>query len=183
MAINFPSSPTLNQQFTADDKTWYWDGEKWVFISTSTGTITATSPITYNAATQVIGINQGSILIGQDQVTNLTTDLSGKIGSSIVDAKGDLIVGTAADTVSRIGVGTNGQVLVADSTQSSGVKWATAAAGATGGGTDQIFYENGQTVTTSYTLSTNKNAVTAGPVTINTGVTVTVPSGSSWVVV
>ena len=55
--------------------------------------------------------------------------------------------------------------------------------GATGGGTDQIFYENGQTVTTSYTLSTNKNAVTAGPVTINSGVTVTIPSGSSWVVV
>lgn len=55
--------------------------------------------------------------------------------------------------------------------------------GATGGGTDQVFYENDVTVTTNYTITTNKNAVTAGPVTIDSGVTVTVPSGSSWVVV
>ena len=56
-------------------------------------------------------------------------------------------------------------------------------AGATGGGTDNIFYENGQTVTTNYTLTTNKNAVTAGPITLNSSVTVTIPSGSSWEVV
>ena len=55
--------------------------------------------------------------------------------------------------------------------------------GATGGGSDDVFYENGQTVTANYTLTTNKNAVTAGPVTVNSGVTVTIPSGSSWVVV
>ena len=55
--------------------------------------------------------------------------------------------------------------------------------GAKGGGADDIFYENGQTVTTNYTISTNKNAMSAGPVTINAGVTVTVPSGSTWVVV
>jgi len=55
--------------------------------------------------------------------------------------------------------------------------------GATGGGTDDVFYENSKTVTANYTLSTNKNAMTAGPVTINSGITVTVPSGSNWVVV
>lgn len=56
-------------------------------------------------------------------------------------------------------------------------------AGATGGGSDQIFWENGKTVTTSYTMTTNKNAVTAGPITINNGVTVTIPDGSTWTVV
>ena len=61
--------------------------------------------------------------------------------------------------------------------------WGAIGGGATGGGSDDVFYENGQTVTTNYTLSTNKNAVTAGPITINSGVTVTIPSGSSWVVV
>lgn len=55
--------------------------------------------------------------------------------------------------------------------------------GASGGGTDQVFYENDQTVTTNYTITSGKNAVTAGPVTINSGVTVTVPSGSAWVIV
>lgn len=46
------------------------------------------------------------------------------IHTTIVDAKGDLIVGTAADTVSRLAVGTNGNILVADSTAATGVKWA-----------------------------------------------------------
>lgn len=55
--------------------------------------------------------------------------------------------------------------------------------GATGGGTDKIFYENGQTVTTDYTLTASTNAVTAGPISINSGVTVTVPSGGNWVIV
>jgi hypothetical protein len=62
------------------------------------------------------------------------------------------------------------------------LSWGTAG-GAAGGGTDDIFYENSQTVTTNYTITSNKNAMTAGPVTINSGVTVTIPSGSSWVVV
>jgi hypothetical protein len=57
------------------------------------------------------------------------------------------------------------------------------AGGALGGGTDQVFYENDRTVTTNYTLGTNKNAVTAGPITINSGVTVTVPTNQSWVIV
>lgn len=57
------------------------------------------------------------------------------------------------------------------------------AGGAQGGAGDDIFYENSQTVNTNYTISTNKNAMTAGPVTIASGVTVTVPSGSSWVIV
>jgi hypothetical protein len=61
--------------------------------------------------------------------------------------------------------------------------WGAIGGGATGGGSDDVFYENGQTVTANYTLTTNKNAVTAGPCTINSGVTVTIPSGSSWVVV
>jgi len=57
------------------------------------------------------------------------------------------------------------------------------AGGALGGGTDQIFYENDTVVTQNYTIGTNKNALTAGPVTINSGVTVVVPSGSAWSIV
>ena len=54
--------------------------------------------------------------------------------------------------------------------------------GATGAAGDQVFNENERVVTTDYTLSTNKSAMSVGPVTINTGVTVTIPSGESWVV-
>lgn len=65
----------------------------------------------------------------------------------------------------------------------NGTAWASIGGGATGGGADTVFIENSNTVTTSYTLSTNKNAVSAGPVSIGAGATVTVPSGASWVVV
>lgn len=56
-------------------------------------------------------------------------------------------------------------------------------AGARGGGTDKVFFENDQLVTTDYTITTGKNAVSAGPVEVDTGVTVTIPSGSTWTVV
>ena len=54
-------------------------------------------------------------------------------------------------------------------------------AGATGGGTDEVFFESDQAVTTSYTLSSGKHAHTVSP-TINSGVTVTVPSGAILVI-
>ena len=54
-------------------------------------------------------------------------------------------------------------------------------AGATGGGTDEVFLETGQTVTTSYQLSAGKNAVTVSP-TINSGAVITVPSGATLVI-
>lgn len=55
--------------------------------------------------------------------------------------------------------------------------------GAVGGGSDQIFYLNGQTITTNYTIPTGQNAMSTGPLTINAGVTVTVPSGAVWKVI
>src|SRR5262245_27841866 len=56
--------------------------------------------------------------------------LTGNVAADpIIDAKGDLIVGTAADTAARLAVGSNNQVLVADSAQSSGIKWAAVPGG------------------------------------------------------
>ena len=59
----------------------------------------------------------------------------------------------------------------------------TGGGGATGGGADQVFFQNSQVVTTNYTISTGKNAMSAGPITINSGVSVTIPSGSVWTIV
>jgi hypothetical protein len=54
---------------------------------------------------------------------------------------------------------------------------------ASAGAIGDIFYENGQTVSSNYTITSGKNAMSAGPITIDSGVTVTIPTGSTWVVV
>jgi hypothetical protein len=65
----------------------------------------------------------------------------------------------------------------------NGTAWAPMGGGATGAIGNYVFFENDMTVTANYTLTANKNAMTAGPVTINTGVIVTVPSGATWSIV
>ncbi len=60
--------------------------------------------------------------------------------------------------------------------------WGQLGGGATGGGADQIFNLNGQTVTVDYTIPTGFNASTVGPLTIASGITVTVPDNSNWVI-
>lgn len=95
--------------------------------------------------------------------------------------KGDLIVSNGTDNI-RLGVGTDAYVLTADSTAASGIKWAAAA----GGGsniTAQGMWENALTISSNYTITSGNSAMSAGPITIASGVSVTVPSGSRWVVV
>ena len=62
--------------------------------------------------------------------TTVFNNASAAIAKTIVDAKGDIIAATAADTVSRLAVGANDTVLTADSSTATGLKWATPAAGA-----------------------------------------------------
>lgn len=63
--------------------------------------------------------------------------------------------------------------------------WADAPslAGAKGSGGDQVFFENDQIVTANYAVTAGKNAMTAGPISINDNVTVTIPDGSIWTVI
>jgi len=60
--------------------------------------------------------------------------------------------------------------------------WASVGGGATGGGADTVFYENTKTVTTNYSITASNNAHSVGPITINSSITVTIPTGSRWVV-
>ena len=62
--------------------------------------------------------------------------------------------------------------------------WSTVPAGApTGGGSDKIFFVNGPTVTTDYTVTANDNAMSAGPVSVDSGINVTLTGTSEWVIV
>lgn len=63
-----------------------------------------------------------------------------------------------------------------------GTVWKAVGGGATGGGADEIFVENGQNVTVDYTIPSTRNAMSTGPITVDSGITVTVSSGSNWVI-
>lgn len=65
----------------------------------------------------------GDVVLAEADVTNLTTDLGAKTVKATLTTKGDLYVASAASTPARLGVGTNGQVLTADSSQTTGTKW------------------------------------------------------------
>ena len=85
-------------------------------------------------------------------------DDSNAIQNAIVDAKGDLIAATAADTPARLAVGTNGHVLTADSTAATGIKWAAPVGG---GKVLQVVSAAITTATTIATTSYTDTAITA----------------------
>ena len=115
---------------------------------------------------------------------------------------GDTLYASASNTLSKLGIGSSGQVL----TVSGGVpSWQTPASGLpsqtgnagkylttdgtnaswalTGASAGGVIWENSLVVSSSYTLTAGKNGFSVGPITINSGASVTVPSGQRWVVI
>lgn len=64
----------------------------------------------------------------------------------------------------------------------NGTSWGSIGGGATGGGSDEVFIENDQSVTSNYTIPTGRNAMSTGPITINAGIDVEISDGSVWVI-
>lgn len=104
-----------------------------------------------------------------------------------IDSTGQSMIPPIGTTVERPGTAVTGMFRFNTTTTSfegyNGSAWGSIGGGATGSNGDNIFYNNGQTVTASYTIPTSYNAGTFGPVSVNSGVTVTIPSGSTWSIV
>lgn len=160
----------------------------YTWITNDIGDITAvnvTAPITGGGTSGAvtIGVDAGTTLAaGVLQLTDSTSSTStttaatpnavktaydlanAAIAKSFVDAKGDLISATADNTPARLAVGTNGQVLTADSTASTGLKWATPGGGSVAYGKTLTAGSNKSTTSTSYTAIDSTNLrITATP--------------------
>lgn len=105
-----------------------------------------------------------------------TTTVVGKTGNT-----GSAIV-PSGTTAQRDGSPTNGYFRY-NSDLDSFEGYVDGAWGGVGGAqAGGVIYENNQTVTASYTMTTNKNGMSAGPISIANGITVTIPTGSTWVI-
>lgn len=160
--------------------------------------------VTGNAVTiaaNTLSLTGNVSLTTNNLISNVVTSTTVSVGGNVNTTN---LVVTAGMTTSNISVGSilivpvgstaerplnaaNGMLRFNSSTGTyeayKGSWGAIGGAGATGGGSDEIFYLNGINVTASYSIPSGKNAMTAGPVTVNDGVTVTVPDGSAWTIV
>tara|TARA_R100001082_G_C4350884_1_gene154446 strand:- start:475 stop:1491 length:1017 start_codon:yes stop_codon:yes gene_type:complete len=148
------------------------------------------------------GITTGSsnTCLGYQSGDALTTGSNNLVlgynaAASAVDVSNEVTIGDTNITKFRVpglnfvvkdSTATEDYVLTVDANGEAG--WEEASGGgATGGGSDKIFQENGQTVTTNYTIGTTLgaacNALSAGPITINNSITVTIDSGDVWTIV
>ena len=132
-------------------------------------------------STDAINLGQLTAALTNTTVTgNLTVTGNGTFGGT-----GFLLIpkGTTAERpVSPV----NGEIRYNTTTSQfegyQGGAWGQLGGGATGGGGDEVFVENARTVTTNYTLSTGKSAESVGPITVNSGIVVTIPSDERWVI-
>lgn len=157
------------------------------------------SMFVYNNGTNVVdAVNYFSGTVAITGGTINSTPIGGTTPSTVAGTTGTFsgFVGTAATgalitpvgTTAQQPAGTAGMLRLNTSTTPAsfegynGTTWGSIGGGATGAGGDTVFQENSLIVTTSYTLSTGKSAMSVGPITINGGAAVTIPSGYSWLV-
>jgi hypothetical protein len=123
-----------------------------------------------DAAGDITGVTAGTGISGGG--TSGTVTVTNSMATAI-DAKGDLIGGTGADTFARLAVGTNGQILVADSAETTGLKWATVPASKIGQIIQATTTTNTTTTSTTYVDATNVTA-SITPATTSSKILVTI---------
>ena len=139
-------------------------------VDRATGEITFVTDAVFNGTVGIAGT------LTYEDVTNVDS-----IG--IITARTGVIVGSGV-TLNATGVIATG-VITATSFSGSGANLTNLPPSAPVGGasTNQVFFENDNSVDVNYSVTSGKNAMSAGPIAIKSGITVTVPSGSFWTIV
>jgi len=155
--------------------------------STTTGTgsftVSGTAPTGFRTLSAVLSVADTFYYAIQSQGANEWEVGLGTYSSANVFARTTILSSSNSGSAVTFAAGTKDVFLTLAASKTIQRDASGGVYGASGGGTDNIFYLNGITVASDYTLPTSYNAGTFGPVTVNSGVTVTIPSGSVWTVV
>lgn len=141
--------------------------------------------VAVSGAVDTVNGQSGTVVLDADDIDDSLTLHKFATSAQLTAADNAIQPTDSIDSLSDVDTTTvaptDGQVLKWDN---GAGQWEPAnAGGAAGGGSDQVFYENDNTVTTDYSITANRNAISAGPITVNSGVTVTIPATSNWVIV
>lgn len=155
--------------------------------STSTGTgnftVSGTAPTSFRTLSAVLSVSDTFYYVIQGQSSSEWEVGLGTYSSANVFARTTVLSSSNSGSAVTFSAGTKDVFLTLAASKTIQQQADGSIYAAAGGGSDFIFHLNGTTVATNYTLPTNYNAGTFGPVTVNSGVTVTIPSGSVWTVV
>ena len=125
------------------------------------------------------GAGQARLAIKNSATGGSSTDgfqiAVGTDSSVYIEQRENTFLAFSTNATERMRIDSSGNVGIGDTTPSTKLDVAGVASA--------VFYENPQTITANYTITTNSNAMAAGPITIASGVSVTIPSGSVWTVV
>ena len=177
----------------------YVPGEAINISSTASGNLTSTNvqaaleelQADSNSLETASGTNTTNIATNTTNIATNVTAINNRIVRTSANGSAKLPVGTELQRDTFPAGGTEadlkGYIRFNDDVDQfeghNGTAWASVGGGATGGGSDTWAVEHDNTITQSYTIGTGKNVISAGPLTVNSGATVTVPSGSNWVIV
>lgn len=196
MALDFPASPANGQIYF--DST---SGSEYIF-NTSYSAWIYSSGVTPVSSNQVIYVNQG-IYTGSNGITFIsssntvyanTINVSQNVSSFYYFGNGAFLTGVVSDfspafnkanaaLANTSGVYFAGNLYFPAGNVAIGNTTSIQKLEVVGNMAVSNFYENDINVASNVTITTGRNAMSAGPVTINSGITVTVPSGSTWTIV
>jgi hypothetical protein len=128
MTIDFPDNPQDDDEFSVGSKTWVFRNSRWELVQVEGGASIIVSP------TAPEGPSEGDLWFDSSEAAtyvyydNFWVEIGPPIPNQleeVIAAKGDLIVANTPSTATRLGVGSDGQVLIANSSSTLGMEWST----------------------------------------------------------
>lgn len=182
MALNFPNSPTNGQAYldTASGNRYVYDSANtlWKYASNNSLVASSNNQVIYNSNGGFTGSN--GLTFSANTLYANTVNVTGYLYGNGAFLTG---VSTSGGLANTSGISFNGNLYFPSGNVAIGNTTSIQKFEVVGNMAVSNFYENDINVASNVTITTGRNAMSAGPITINNGVVVTVPSGSTWTIV